>query len=57
VTCTLQAQDRNHEAVGLARTTLPAGPDATRSATVVVRTRSMAVTAVIVGCRLDPPNG
>jgi hypothetical protein len=52
VTCTLQAEDRNHEPVGLARTTLPAGPDSTRRATVVVRTRSLAVTAVIVGCRL-----
>ena len=57
VTCTLQAQDRNHEPVGVARTTLPAGPDATRRAGVVVRTRSLAVTAVIVGCRLGPPVG
>ena len=57
VTCTLQAQDRNHEPVGVARTTLPAGPDATRRAGVVVRTRSLAVTAVIVGCRLGPAAG
>jgi Domain of unknown function (DUF4307) len=54
VTCTLQAQDSSHEPVGLARTTLPAGTDATRRADVVVRTRSKAVTAVIQGCRLGP---
>ena len=57
VTCTVQAEDRNHEPVGLVRTTLPAGTDATRRAVVVVRTRSIAVTAVIAGCRLGPPNG
>jgi hypothetical protein len=57
VTCTVQAEDSNHEAVGVVRTTLPAGPAATRRADVVVRTRSLAVTAVIVGCRLGPPNG
>jgi hypothetical protein len=57
VTCTLQAQDRNHEPVGVARATLPAGPDSTRRAGVVVRTRSLAVTAVIVGCRVGPPAG
>jgi hypothetical protein len=57
VTCTVQAQDRNHEPVGVARTTLPAGPDATRRAGVVVRTRSLAVTVVIVGCRRGPPTG
>ena len=57
VTCTVQAQDRNHEPVGVKRATLPSGTDATRRATVVVRTRSLAVTAVIVGCRLGPPNG
>jgi len=57
VTCTLQAQDRNHEPVGVARTTLPAGSDATRRATVVVRTRALAVTAVIIGCRRGPPPG
>ena len=57
VTCTVQAQDRNHEPVGVARTTLPAGADATRRATVVIRTRALAVTAVIVGCRLGPPAG
>jgi Domain of unknown function (DUF4307) len=54
VTCTLQAEDSHHEPVGLARTTLPAGTDATRRGTVVVRTRSLAVTVVIVGCRLGP---
>ncbi|MGZ4592655.1 MAG: DUF4307 domain-containing protein [Actinomycetes bacterium] len=53
VTCTVQAEDRNREAVGVARVTLAAGRDATRPATVVVRTRSRAVTAVIVGCRLE----
>jgi hypothetical protein len=57
VTCTVQAQDRNHEPVGVVRKTLPSGTDATRRATVVVRTRSLAVTAVIVGCRLGPPKG
>lgn len=57
VTCTVQAQDRDHEPVGVARTTLPAGTDATRRAGVVVRTRSPAVTAVIVGCRLGRPIG
>jgi hypothetical protein len=57
VTCTLQAEDRNHEPVGLARTTLPAGTDATRRAEVVVRTRSLAVTVVIVGCRRGPATG
>jgi hypothetical protein len=57
VTCTVQAQDRNHEPVGVARTAFPAGPDATRRAGVVVRTRSLAVTVVIVGCRLGPPTG
>jgi hypothetical protein len=57
VTCTVQAEDRNHEPVGLMRTTFPAGPDATRRAVVVVRTRSIAVTGVIAGCRLGPPNG
>jgi Domain of unknown function (DUF4307) len=55
VTCTVQAQDRSHEPVGVARTTLPAGTDATRHAGVLVRTRSLAVTAVIIGCRLGPP--
>jgi hypothetical protein len=55
VTCTVQAQDRNHEPVGVARTTLPAGTAATRRASVVVRTRSLAVTVVIVACRLGPP--
>jgi Domain of unknown function (DUF4307) len=54
VTCTLQAQDRSHEPVGVARTTLPAGGDSTRQASVVVRTRSLAVTVVIVACRLGP---
>jgi hypothetical protein len=54
VTCTVQAEDRTHEPVGLVRTTLPPGPGATRRAEVVVRTRSLAVTAVIVGCRLGP---
>jgi hypothetical protein len=54
VACTLQAEDRNHEPVGLVRTTLPAGADATRRAEVVVHTRSSAVTVVIVGCRLGP---
>jgi hypothetical protein len=57
VSCTLQAEDRNHEPVGLARTTLPAGTDATRRAGVVVRTRSLAVTVVIVGCRLGAATG
>ena len=57
VTCTVQAEDRNHEPVGVARTTLPSGSAATRHASVVVRTRSLAVTAVIVGCRLGPPKG
>jgi hypothetical protein len=54
VTCTVQAQDRNHEPVGVARSTLHAGSDATRRAEVVVRTRARAATVVILGCRLDP---
>jgi Domain of unknown function (DUF4307) len=54
VTCTLSAQDRNHEPVGVARVTLRAGSEATRRADVVVRTRARAVTVVIVGCRLGP---
>ena len=54
VTCTVQAQDRHHEPVGVARTTLPAGTAATRRASVDVRTRSLAVTVVIVACRLGP---
>jgi Domain of unknown function (DUF4307) len=57
LTCTLQAEDHNHEAVGLARTTFPAGTNATRQADVVVRTRALAVTVVIVGCRLGAPTG
>jgi hypothetical protein len=57
VTCTVQAQDRNHEPVGVVRTTVASGSAGTRRATVVVRTRSRAVTAVIVGCRLGPPKG
>jgi Domain of unknown function (DUF4307) len=58
VTCTVQAQDRNHEPVGVARSTLPADGDATRHAEVVIRTRSRAVTVVILGCRLGPaPKG
>ena len=55
VTCTVQAQDRSHQPVGVARVTLPAGTGATRRASVVVRTRSLAVTAVIVSCRRGPP--
>jgi hypothetical protein len=54
VTCTLSAQDRNHQPVGVARSTLRAGSDATRRADVVVRTRARAVTVVIAGCRLGP---
>jgi hypothetical protein len=57
VTCTVQAEDRTRETVGIARVTLPPGPDATRHATVVVRTRSLAVTAVISGCRLGAAKG
>jgi hypothetical protein len=57
VTCTVQAEDRNHEVVGVVRTTVPPGPDPTRDATVVVRTRALAVAVVIVGCRLGPPTG
>jgi hypothetical protein len=58
VTCTVQAQDRNHEPVGVARSTLSADGDATRHAEVVIRTRSRAVTVVILGCRLGaPPKG
>jgi hypothetical protein len=57
VTCTVQAEDRNRDPVGIARTTLPAGEDATRRATVGIRTRSRAVTVVISGCRLDRPTG
>lgn len=52
VTCTLEAQDRNREPVGVTRVRIEAGPQATRAATTVVRTRSRAVTVVIVGCRL-----
>lgn len=57
VSCTLQAQDRDHEPVGQARVTLPPGAQGTRSATVVVRTRSRAVTAVVLGCRLGRATG
>jgi hypothetical protein len=57
VTCTVQAEDRNREPVGVVTSTLPAGSKATRRASVVVRTRSRAVTVVIVGCRLGPPKG
>lgn len=54
VTCTVEAEDRNREPVGVTRVRLEAGAQATRAATSVVRTRSRAVTVVIVGCRLDP---
>jgi Domain of unknown function (DUF4307) len=57
VTCTIQAQDHNHEVVGVTRTTLPPGADPTRDANVVVRTRALAVTVVIVGCLLGPGTG
>jgi hypothetical protein len=53
VGCTVQAEDRHHEPVGVTRVTLPAGNEDTRGATAVVRTRSRAVTAILVGCRLD----
>jgi uncharacterized protein DUF4307 len=53
VICTVQAEDRNREPVGVTRVTLAPGQRATRATTTVVRTRSRAVTAVIVGCRLD----
>jgi hypothetical protein len=54
VTCTVQAEDRNREPVGVARVTLAPGEKATRAASTVVRTRSRAVTVVIIGCRLVP---
>jgi Domain of unknown function (DUF4307) len=54
ITCTVEAQDRNREPVGVTRVRLAAGTEATRAATSVVRTRSRAVTVVIVGCRLEP---
>jgi Domain of unknown function (DUF4307) len=57
VTCTVQAEDSHHEPVGIARSTLRAGPDGTRHARVVVRTRSLAVTVVIAGCRLGAAKG
>jgi hypothetical protein len=53
VDCTLQAEDRNHQPVGLGRVTLGPGDQATRTATTVVRTRARPVTAVIVGCRVN----
>jgi hypothetical protein len=56
VTCTVQAEDRNREPVGVTRVRLEAGRQATRAATTVVRTRSRAVTVVIVGCRLARPS-
>jgi hypothetical protein len=55
VRCTLQAQDKDHAPVGVARVTVPAGERRTRAAEADVRTRSRAVTAVLSGCRLVPP--
>jgi hypothetical protein len=57
VTCTVQAQDRNREPVGVRRLTVPAGTDGTRRVGTTVSTRARAVTAVVVGCRLEPSGG
>jgi hypothetical protein len=54
VTCTLQAEDRTREPVGLRRLTVPAGTDGTRRAATTVTTRARAVTVVLLGCRLVP---
>ena len=54
VTCTLQAEDRTREPVGVGRLTVPAGTDGTRRAATTVTTRARAVTVVLVGCRLAP---
>jgi Domain of unknown function (DUF4307) len=52
VSCTVQAEDRTREPVGVRRLTVPAGTDATRRAATKVSTRARAVTVVLVGCRL-----
>jgi hypothetical protein len=54
ISCTLQAEDRDREPVGIRRVTLPPGAEATRRASTFVSTRARAVTVVIVGCRLGP---
>ncbi|MDQ1627787.1 MAG: hypothetical protein QOI54_1531 [Actinomycetota bacterium] len=53
VTCTVQAEDRNREPVGVRQLKLPPGAGGTRRATAVVTTRARAVTVVLVGCRLE----
>ena len=54
VTCTVQAEDRSREPVGVRRLTVPAGAEGTRRAATTVSTRARAVTVVLVGCRLAP---
>jgi uncharacterized protein DUF4307 len=54
VTCTVQAEDRTREPVGVRRLTVPAGTEGTRRAATTVSTRARAVTVVLVGCRLAP---
>lgn len=50
VTCTLEAQDRYHDAVGRVSVTVPNGGDATVARDDTVRTTSRAVTGIVVGC-------
>ena len=57
VTCTVQAEDKTREPVGVRRLTVPAGTDGTRRASTTVSTRARAVTVVLVGCRLEPGSG
>jgi hypothetical protein len=58
VSCTVQAEDRTREPVGVRRIVVPAGSDGTRTARTSVSTRARAVTVVLVGCRLGPaPRG
>jgi hypothetical protein len=54
VTCTVQAEDRTREPVGIRRLVVPAGSEGTRRASTSVSTRARAVTVVLVGCRLGP---
>jgi hypothetical protein len=54
VTCTVEAEDRTREPVGVRRVVVSAGSDSTRRASTSVSTRARAVTVVLVGCRLGP---
>lgn len=54
VVCTVQAEDKAREPVGVRRLVVPPGRDGTRTASARVSTRARAVTVVLVGCRLRP---